>query len=328
MNQSNNNSENNKSMQNNPSMNMSVNNSPSQRENVSTEVENITVESTGASKKFSLNLEAIRDYTILIISFLIVVASIVFLIIPQYGDLSIKQSALVTTETELASITSQREYLENLVGLQDELERNIELAQNALPLDEDEIPYILDQLIQIAEEARVEIDTLSLTGTVDSTGVPRGEPVEIRMQMGINGGYDNIVDFFVRLENARRIVKVNTFQITTRSSTSEDSINQDIYNMTFSLIANFMPDISIDTINIESLSRTPRYEGIINYLASKRFYEPQEIDLNFGIGSPFLPEDVDGIELIDDEEPSDSDEEIEADSGDSDDADGFSGISQ
>src|SRR3989344_2246945 len=123
----------------------------------------------GKSMLNKINISALSSYLIIIICALVSIASLIYLVIPQFQKLSEINSQKEQVETQFNQVKSRADYLDGLNNLQDELDQNIELSKQAIPTSEDEIPYILDQMIQIASESGVEISSLGLGGVSSAT---------------------------------------------------------------------------------------------------------------------------------------------------------------
>ena len=261
---------------------------------------NTPVKNKEAKPHLSLNLADIRDYVIAIACFGISLAAVFLLIIPQFGRISELGSKITSSQNKLSEVTRQSDYLQGLVGLQDELESKIEIADQVLPSTEDRVPYTLDQLVQIAEESGVVVDSLSLSGisepdTADVDGVRT-----VLMQLTIVGSLSNVQDFIFNLEQARTVVDVATFQIAHESVTVENTLAEgdeatsviEQVKANFALRSYLKPEVTQQVVDLSALANSPNYDGLFEKLNEMDFYDTEPLEIEFGRDNPFEIEEA------------------------------------
>lgn len=259
--------------------------------------------------KFSLNLEDIRDYLIVILGFGISIVLVFLLIIPQFEKISVINAKFVQVDSKLQEVTRQSDYLEGLVGLKDELQSKIDIADQVLPSTEDRVPYTLDQLVQIAEESNVSVDSLSLSGISDPDKATEGDVRTVLIQLSVVGSLNNVQDFFYKLENARTIVDISTFQLSHETINSEiqgDSDEDTILvetrqvKVNFALRSYLKPEVGNQSVDLTALARTPNYDALFEKLRGMDFYDTNPLEVEFGRENPFdITESTPSVDLND-----------------------------
>lgn len=247
-------------------------------------------------KKFSLNLEDIRDYLLVLVCFAIALAAIFLLAIPQFRGISTVSLDYDTSQTRLIELRSQREYLKGLVGLEEELEANIELADQALPSTEDRVPYTLDQIVQITETSRVAVESLSLVGISDVAEGSTDNLRPVSIQLSVGGSEEDILQFLYNLENARTIVNIKNFQLGTQSVTVITEAGNDQTSETSSTIEqqsavlvleSYLKEEAETEVDLSALANSPSYDALFTKLKGMRYYEPSPLNIELGRDNPF-----------------------------------------
>ncbi len=250
---------------------------------------------TNEASKSSFSMDDLKDYIVIIVCTAICLAAVFLLIIPQYEQISTVSSEYTSVQTELGELTKQGEYLQSLVGLKDELEKKIELAYQALPSNEEKVPYTLDQIVQIADKSGVSVDTLSLSGITDPEQGSADNLRTVMIQLSVTGPHDSIQAFIYSLEKARTIVDVSNFQISnqeTSDTTTTDSgeiitTTTTQEEATMSLRAYLKPEAESENVDLSALANSPNYDKVIEKLNSMDFYETKPTDIEFGRPDPF-----------------------------------------
>ena len=92
---------------------------------------------------------------------------------PQYQNYQNAQPVLYITQTKNEQLNAFVTYLQGLSDFQDKLFANMGLSKQAIP-ETEEAPFFLDQIIQIAELAHVEINALTFGGLSSSSSSANG----------------------------------------------------------------------------------------------------------------------------------------------------------
>lgn len=161
------------------------------------------------------------SYTLWIACFVISALAIYFVVYPGYYDYYSLNQEIITVNQEYEKVSAHLAYLNKLKALGPELQQNIELAKNAIPVEE-EIPYFLDQNIQMSKLASMDTQAITFgglsAGSVDpSQDSPDGVPVikmkTVLVRLSLNGSYDNFMKFAELLESTRRLVSPRTMTL-------------------------------------------------------------------------------------------------------------------
>jgi len=241
-----------------------------------------------------IKLNNILSYLVTLIAVAVAVLSILVLIIPQYGNYQALQSEKITVESELSTIQAHAGYLQNLYSLRDKLVANIEISEQAIPVSKDRIPLVLDQLLQIAENSRVEVTDQSLSGVIESE-TPTS-PNQIKIQMGVSGDHVNIMNFIKELEQARNLVDINSFEFSyVELDTSDSSIDKsegDKYAIKMNLTSYYMPEINVSSLTVDDIVNKQNPEDIITKLGQMKYYDPKVIEVEVGKDDPFTDDNA------------------------------------
>ena len=248
----------------------------------------------------SVNVQGVLNYAIWIISILLIAFLSVGVIYPQYQNYQFLKEQIPAKQAELSKISAFVDYLNNLAALQDKLNSNKELASQAIPIEE-ETPYFLDQVIQIAGEAEVELDGLVFGGfytdptlisnTTDSPVISKN----FNVKATFIGNYSQSQRFLELLENARRLASVKSVNliILTDEKRSEELKNKTndenpvLYTSEVLIEGYTMKDPVVSDLSIETMVNQPRVEDVLEQLEKMKKYEVNTENLDVGRFNPF-----------------------------------------
>ncbi len=287
-----------------------------------------SIKSPGAGSRFDLGglVSKIVTYIIWIACTVISVGLVFLVIVPQYERYNELTVTIEERQIELDKLSAFVDYLRNLQSLQEQLFANTGLAKQSIP-DEDKTPFFLDQIIQIADESGVVIDTISFGGASsieEGTYDPvTGELVrrvdelkKFNVKVIFSSSYNRSKGFIEALEKARRIASVATINM--RVVDDEDKLsdfvvreisetpqNPDIddadgvtvtvhpvaesvlYSTEILIEGYFMSDPNVDNLSLESLINQPKLENILVVIEGLKYYEPLPAELTVGRFNPF-----------------------------------------
>ena len=206
----------------------------------------------------SINVKSILDYLLVIISMVLSLVLIFVVAVPEFKKVSEIRKESTTIQTKLETVKARQSYLESLSALKDQLDKNILVSKMAVPVESD-VPYFLNQLVQMARDSSLHINAQTFTGvsavvvtntvgapvpenkaadlvignpdvTLDSDSVPLAPPVkssELVVNMEVIGRYEDLIKFSALIEDTRRIVRTKNVEITllekdASASTSEE----------------------------------------------------------------------------------------------------------
>lgn len=212
--------------------------------------------------------------------------TVYLLIIPQYNAYKSLGLDLEAERVKLSGVQDRLNYLKSLYDLRDQLEANIQLASQAIPDNKDKIPSVLDQLLQIADVAGVEIQSQSLAGIV-VTDDPL-KPNMVKIQMQLSGQKPQLIDFIKIVGENRTIINVENFSINQLSEKVEgsDSVLYS-YDLSLILVTYYMEDYE-STEELETQKPFVGLDAVIAEIQSMKYYEPRQSDVQIGRDDPFL----------------------------------------
>lgn len=113
----------------------------------------------------------------------------------------------------------------------EELERRLKEALAQLP-NEKEIPNLIDAISNAGEEAGLKIQLFRPVGEV-----PKGFYAEVPVNMSVEGRYESLYDFSVKVANLPRIVNISGMRITSKGHQGKTPVMAaDFVATTFRLI--------------------------------------------------------------------------------------------
>lgn len=234
---------------------------------------------SNSQKKTKFELPAsvmqLGDYTIAILLFSLSLLILFVYVVPSFNRFKTKSEEIRLAEDKLQKVTAHAEYLKRLSAIKDQIEENVEYAENAMP-NEDNVAQMSNQLVRIALENNVDIKSLSYGGSsidaTDSLG-------KVKSQMAVTGSYQDIFNFIKSLENSRRLFTVDSIRI----GISQDNGTYDV-GMT---VTGYYSPSSQESYNPENYTQPQIPANITNRLKSMRYYDPGVITNEIGKRDPF-----------------------------------------
>lgn len=208
------------------------------------------------------------------------------LIIPQYNSYKQFGLDLISEQTKLKDTTDRLSYLQSLYDLRDQLVSNISLSIEALPDNKDKIPNVLDQLLQISEEAGVEIVSQSLAGILSSED--DSKPRLIKIQMQLTGEEQKLLVFLSAISTNRTIIDVENFNIDRVAKKVDETDSIDKYDLKLSLVSYYLEDTADQDIPaLEAQRPITDLEMVLNEIRNMKYYEPRQSEVIIGKEDPF-----------------------------------------
>ena len=270
-------------------------------------------QSVGSSSKMSrlhFDFSSILNYSVLLINLAAIGAVIFLIILPQYNLYTENQTTIVTAEQEFTKVEAHHKYLKNLEQLEDELYKNIEISEQAIPVEE-EVPQFLNQISQIAKESAVTITKNDFSGASrapkvtedpDSVKAAQSKASSINVRTTGTGAYDDLILFLAKLENARRIAVISDMQLaldeldepngqsTTPTEVTDISLDKR-YTLELTLTGFYMKDPQINDLTVDQLVSKQGLPEVLERLDSMRYYELTDIEqVESGRENPFTEE--------------------------------------
>lgn len=202
---------------------------------------------------------------------------------------------------ELSKVTAYANYLQNLQSLGEKLDNNIKLSEQGITLKH-EIPQLMNQMIQIANQTQVELISLIFAGsTTESTGTKT--PGTVNIQVNVKGNFSQMLSFLQLIENARRQNTIKGFKYTSSGKTGgtttsnasvsvnsfiqNSKLNENPYDMNITLSGYYLGQVNTKNIDYEIVSRKQSLDSVIGKLESMKWYEATALDLKVGTSDPF-----------------------------------------
>lgn len=256
-----------------------------------------------------LNTKIILHYLFITFSLLGSIALIFFYAFPTYQKYQSSKVDLETAQKEYDKTHAQYQYLQGLSDFNEELDSNISLSKESIPVSED-IPQFMNQILKIAEEANVSLeknDFLGIGASSISAPVAQNTAGEVALQpistlkqitfsATISGNFDQIKKFFELIESSRRLTSIQNI------SMSEDEIGEDptleeiarfssdekIYSISFSCLGYFMQEPDLSSLKAEDFVQRGDFSNVFERIKLMKYYDLKEV-----------PEEI-GIEVIED----------------------------
>jgi type IV pilus assembly protein PilO len=173
-----------------------------------------------------------RDDRIILISgalilVLLVVGYYFLLLSPLRQEYSARYDERTQKEAREAQLEQTVAELENVRRDAPSIERQILEYSKRLP-SEDEIPTLVVQIEQIAEEANV--TQLSIRPGSPEAPPGGGDFSRIPITMSFEGTYEELQDFLLRLRNLARLVTVNEVNYESAEKGGETTVNRGVEN--------------------------------------------------------------------------------------------------
>jgi Tfp pilus assembly protein PilO len=194
------------------------------------------------------------------------------------------RSKLPTLDTQLKAAGDLRAKLETKIGVLEQLveyqvvvDEDVKIFEQALP-EEAMVPELLTQVDTIARESGLKVTVLSYSVSEFRSTVTQEEEgatyETIIINLGVEGGYDQILAFLQNLEMAARIVNVQTIRLT--GGESEEGA---VYKTTFILSAPYLY-VESEAVTDAEVTVDISNSGFLNTLESAK--ELKYYDINSG----------------------------------------------
>lgn len=231
-------------------------------------------ESNSNVDRTKLILNTIKTYLIVVVGFGISGVAIVAVIMPLFSAVSVVSDNIQKEEIEVEKVRAQAQYLQTLSGLKDQLEGNVETAREAIPLAEDSVPYVLDQIVYMARQSGLEVESLALGQIANAADASK--PNVVRIQLNVTGGYSQMLDLMQKIENSRRIIDMSNVSVSVDTNKTGEITSGD-HNVSITLVTYFMPDVDTSTLTPDLLGQTQHVDKVLVKLSSMDYYSPDQL---------------------------------------------------
>ena len=145
----------------------------------------------------------------------------------QFLSVPPQRQQVVVYEGDLAAARRKSEKLSGILSEVKTIESNLEVAQQALPV-EDDVPTLITQLEQVAKQSGVGVQHLgfgegkSATKEGEEDAGPSGRVKTISLTAVVDGSYSALQTFLRNLENTSRVINVTNFRFSPAQKKEEE----------------------------------------------------------------------------------------------------------
>lgn len=208
---------------------------------------------------------------------------VVGLIIPRAPKIpELKKQEKQTQET-LAKMAQKSKTLKNLASRKAVLEADYAVMKDALATDS-EVPTLVDQVQKIATDSAVAVKSLNFGGEKKDKKAKEGSLTELAVGISIEGIYDNVLAYLRTVEQAARVLKVNSLRFTATSGEGKNETG----NITTSvgLSSYYLPETAKTSLEspVPADFESKKYQDLLTKLRNLQVYRTI-IDTS-GVGKP------------------------------------------
>lgn len=227
------------------------------------------------------SLSVLAQYSF-ILGFLLISSLLIFLyIVPQYNNYVVQKDELSKIEVDYNKVHAQYEYLNGLASLQSQLDENISISKESIPLNED-IPQFMNQITVIADESEVILEKNDFAGVGSgATEASRGSSISV--SVAIRGTYDQIKKFFELAESSRRLIKIGKIEVQkykqqpagntpTESLVYEMYSDDPLFDVSFVCNGYYLPDPELASLKTEDFVKGSNYDEVLDRIKSMKYY--------------------------------------------------------
>jgi Tfp pilus assembly protein PilO len=219
--------------------------------------------------------EALINYIVPIISLAVSALVGVLVLLPSYkaipelsADLEEKTNLEITLKNKLSNMNRLLEF-KNVV------EENSELVSKVL-VSEKLVPGLLTQIDKIARESGLSINTLNYGLGSSKAKDSKVKFDTVTVNLSATGSFTQLKSFMSNVENAARIIVVNTFRYS--SQKGDDGANR--VGVNFVLISPYLfvesNAVTDDPIDLDISDQ--EFQELINKIKGLKYYNPYDVD--------------------------------------------------
>lgn len=219
--------------------------------------------------------EAIVNFLVPLICLGISVALIIIVIYPGYVNRpKAKQEIEVKTQQKLV-LEQKSAKLKRLLVFKDVLDQNSTMVDKVL-VSKDNVPQLLDEVFQIGTNAGTKVKRLTYSyneapniNAANASSKASSAPIykEVLISLGTEGSYDQLVLLLQKIENAARIVSVNSL----RYSIDEKGILAVNYSISSPYLFVQSSAVTDDPVEIDIASQ--KFIDFVNRIKGFDYYE-------------------------------------------------------
>lgn len=219
--------------------------------------------------------ETVLNFVVPLIAVSISILTLLLFVYPSYKNVPVKKLELEGKVTLDRTLNAKYTNLKKLVDFQSVLNEDAAIVNKVL-VSEAEVPKLLDQVNQIADNSGIALNRLSYSyGSTSSGGAadPTGANLSI-VSVSLAGdlNYEQMIVFMESVENASRFLKVSTFRYSKAQVTSGEEGN---LSGSFSIDSPylFVQSTAVTDEPLDLDISSSDFVSFLNMLRSLRYYE-------------------------------------------------------
>lgn len=220
----------------------------------------------------------LANFIVPIISLIIAALLFFTIILPSIKELPVLKSTLIEKKSLATSLSEKKKKLNTLLDFKSSVEENNQLVSRVLTSDA-LVPQVLTQVDLIARESGLVVAKLNYSFD-EASDVEGLEYSSVRITLGTEGNYSQVVTFFENLENAGRVINVSDV----RFSVSDENI----VNANFVLTAPYI-ELNTKAVTDDPIAFDITDEKFLNLMDSLKKLRIYDISIENTI-------DIEGLE--------------------------------
>lgn len=153
-----------------------------------------------------------RNVLILVMVLILIAVAYFFLVFqPQGRNIEEARIAAEDMERREQELTLELRRLESLRDNAPELQAKLQKLDAAIPTNDPQLAQFILLVEEAANTSGIEWLSIAPSPPAAAAGVP--EALEVTISMNVTGGYFQVQDFLVRLENLSRAVKISSISL-------------------------------------------------------------------------------------------------------------------
>lgn len=187
----------------------------------------------------------------------------------QCVDIYDSKTKISEKKTELEMVKAQKEFLYGLVKQNNEMEEDLALSIQAVPVN-DEIADLMNRLLKMVDlSGDLDLSNLSFSG-FSAIDDPESKIKKAVISLSVDGSFRDVMSLVEKLETSRRVVIIDSITYS-RASAIEENLT-DNYTVVINLSGFYMPEFDVSTLGINELTSIPDVSSIIIKLRSYKDY--------------------------------------------------------
>jgi len=172
-----------------------------------------------------MKMTSIQKMILTVAAFVLVAALvIVFVILPQFGQLDTLSQQRATAESQRQQALAVLSQLEEAKTRSAITEAKLLKIGTQMP-DSPQLPTLIIEMQDIANDAGVTVTSFSPAQPTPASG---GQFTEVAISTQMNGDWDDILDYLHRLDRSTRLLRVTNVSISPESAEATSTTDEEI----------------------------------------------------------------------------------------------------